>query len=263
MLIGLCTAVANAAAAKAAGFDFVEENVQGLLHPHDQSATDWKGNQLTGAAPVPVLAANCLLPGDHKVTGPAADPARLARYIAVVVSRAQRCGIRTLVFGSGGARNVPDGFNRSAATAQIVTFLRSAAPVAADHGVTLVVEHLNRKECNILNTLTEAAEVVREVSHPAVRLLFDTHHFWLEGGTPQELRACLPLIHHVHLADRDGRTAPGLVTTPPDGRDYTALLRPLKASGYGGAVSVESAGFDIASKGNVVASFIRDAWHAA
>ena len=34
-------------------------------------------------------------------------------------------------------------------------------------GVTIVVEHLNRRECNIINSVAEAMEYIRAANHPA------------------------------------------------------------------------------------------------
>src|SRR5207248_659966 len=107
-------------------------------------------------APLPIPAANSLVPASLKITGPTADLDALKKYMTTVLSRAQRLGIKTLVFGSGGARNVPDRFDREKAGKQIEDFVRASADIAAQHGVTLVAEPLNRGECNIINTVAEA-----------------------------------------------------------------------------------------------------------
>lgn len=83
-------------------------------------------------------------------------------------------GIRTIVFGSGGARNIPDDFCRAEAWEQLVSFGRLAAGAASRHGVTLGAEPLNRKECNVLNSVKESAAYVHEVGHSHFRLLVDS-----------------------------------------------------------------------------------------
>ncbi len=73
----------------------------------------------------PLVAANCLLPPDLKVTGPAVDSARLARYAGTAFARARRVGISTIVFGSAGARMVPDGWPTTRGFEQYVEALQS------------------------------------------------------------------------------------------------------------------------------------------
>lgn len=259
MKIGICTAAGNAAAVKAAGFDFVEENVQSLLHAHDQTADVWQGANIALSAALPVPAANSMVPGHLKITGPNADPQAVAKYMTIVLSRARRVGINTIVFGSGGARAVPEGFSHATATDQIVTFLRAIAPLAEDNNVTLVVEHLNKKECNILNGVAECAEVVRRVSHPNVQLLFDSYHFWMDELDLAELKDNVALVRHVHLADREGRVAPSLSGK----NDYAPIFKILKAANYAGRLSIESSPFDHAAQGPQLSKFLRDAYAAA
>lgn len=259
MKFGICTSVGNASAVKGAGWDYVEESVQGLLHAHDQPAGEWIGADLVGGAALPVPAANMMVPADHKVTGPEVNAGKLATYMSIALSRAQRVGISTIVFGSGGARMVPEGFDKARATDQIVSFLKSVAPVAEDHGVTIVVEHLNQKECNILNGVDECAEVVRRVDHPAVRLLVDTYHVWVDGIDYSEIEKNVSLVRHVHLADLEGRVAPGL-----SGKSaYGPIFKILKSGGYKGRISVEALQFDITVDGAKVLKTVKEAWGAA
>lgn len=259
MKYGVCAVVATAGELQAQGWDYVEESVQGLLHAHDQTAAEWRGGDLALASPLPIRCANLMVPASLKVTGPAADVGALAKYMSIMLSRAHRVGIKTIVFGSGGARAVPDGFDRAKATAQIVSFLKSAAPVAADHDITIAIEHLNVKECNILTTVEECADVARQVDHPAVAVLFDTYHFWLDKNPISQLRAALPLIRHVHVADEHGRVAPGTASIPSN---YREVFRVLKEAGYDRTISVEARDVDVSKSGSVL-EFLRREWAAA
>jgi sugar phosphate isomerase/epimerase len=256
---GICTSVANAAAVKAAGWDYIEENVQNLLQGLVPD-TQWQGENLTRSLALPVLAACCLVPAELKITGPAVDSAKLQEYIARVTARAAKVGIQTLVFGSGGARNVPDGWDRILAVEQIVAFARMAAELAAKHGLTLVAEHLNRRECNILNTVGEAEAIVRQVNHPNFGNLVDCYHFWLEKENLEDLKKAMPYIRHVHVSDLEGRLPPGISGKS----DFRPFFHVLKESGYNGRISVEALGFDdIAGIGPRVLAFLKDQWQTA
>lgn len=255
---GICTAPENAPQVQAAGWDFVEGNVQQLFQGETDDA-HWTAASKITSAPLPVPAANCLVPGHLKVTGPDADLGKLTAYMTNVLRRAGQCGTTTLVFGSGGARNVPEGFDRAKARDQILAFLNMAAPIAADHGVTIVAEHLNKKECNIINTVAEAMEYVRAVNHPNFQCLVDSWHLWLEEEPLTNLAAAMPWIKHVHLADKEGRVAPG-----QSGKaDYVPFFRVLKQGQYDGRISVEAKFVPDLSTAKDVLAYVKDAWKRA
>ena len=253
MKFGICTSVTNAPAVKSAGWEYIEENVQTLLQP---SVPD---DQWTAPASLlPIPAANVLMPGTLKITGPTADPQQLRKHLTTVMRRAHQVGIKTIVFGSGGARNVPDGFDRKTAVKQITDFARMAADIAAKEGITVVAEHLNRGECNIMNTVAEAMEYVRAVDHPNFLCLVDTYHLWLEDEPLENLCAAMPWIRHVHLADKDGRVAPGLSGTA----DYRAFFGVLKQAGYNGLISFEGTAMpDFATTAPKVLAYLKDQWN--
>ena len=255
MRFGICIPCAQAAAVKAAGWDYVEDNVQGLLQglvPDEQ----W-----TPPPPpaLPILAANVLLPGQLKVTGPAADPARLAAYMATVARRAAAVGIETLVFGSGAARMVPPGFDRATADRQVVDFARRAADALAPHGIALVVEPLNRAECNIVNSVAEADAVAAAAGRPNCHPLLDTWHLWMEHEPVPDV-ALAGRLRHVHVADLEGRVAPGL----SGHADYRPAFAVLKAAGYDRTISVESSPIpDFAANAPRVLAFLKEQWASA
>jgi len=256
MTFGICTSVANADAVKAAGWDYIEDNVQnllkGLVPDHHWSPP--------GKAVLPIVAANVLLPGTLKIVGPEVDAARLTQYITTVMKRAQRVGITKLVFGSGMARNVPEGFDRDRAVQQITAFASMAAQQAGGHGITLVIEPLNRGECNIVNSVAEGMEYVRKINNPAFQCLVDSYHFWLEDEPLENLRLAMAWIKHVHLADKDGRVAPGLSGKA----DYRPFFRVLKEGGYDSTMSFEGKDMpDFAVTAPKVLEYIKREWNEA
>jgi sugar phosphate isomerase/epimerase len=259
MQFGICTSVENAADAKRAGWDFVEELVQPALEgnlPDEQ----WKGLARLKNSVLPVPAANALLPAGLKVVGPAADLTALETYMQRVIRRSAQAGIKTLVFGSGGARMVPEGFDHAVAREQILSFIRMSCAIAAKHDVLLVAEHLNRGECNIVNSVAEAMEYVHEVNHPNYQCLVDSYHFWLENEPLESLREAMPWIKHVHLADTAKRVAPG----ESGAHDYRSFFSVLKQGGYDRAMSIEPTNFtDIAGAGPRILEFLKTQWKEA
>ena len=234
MKIGVCCGPDKAADVVAAGFDYFEGSVGGILKPGDPAAAFETVLHQVRTVPIPCPVVNCFVPGDLKITGPTADLAVLERYVTTVFQRAAQARIDTIVFGSGGARRVPDGVDKAHATDQIAAFCGMFAPIAQRYGVTVVVEPLNVSECNILTTVGESAALVRRVNHPALRLLVDGYHFAKDGDSLADLAANVALLAHVHLATIPNRLAPGVEPT-----DFSGLFRVLREGGYQGRVSFE------------------------
>ena len=216
------------------GIDYIEESVGGALCPREDETAFEACLANCKAAVAPVLAANCFLPGDLKSTGPDVDEGALDAYVATAFARAERVGIDRIVFGSGGSRQAPDGFDKTEAFGQLVGHLKRWGPIAARHNVTIVIEPLQTAECNIINSVTEGAALARAADHPSVRLLADFYHMLCDGEGPDSIRAAGYLLQHVHVAERAERTAPGMA-----GDDFRAYLKALKDVGYDATMSLE------------------------
>jgi len=234
MKYGVCADLDSAPALARAGFDYIELNVQSHLKPQEPESTFLPILKRIQSGPLARRAACCFVPGNLKIVGPAADLKALTAYAAVAFERAHRAGLSTIVFGSGGARQIPDGFSRDAAWRQLVEFGRRIGPLAQQNRITVAVEPLNRKECNVLNTVTEGARYVREINHPSVRLLADAFHWGLESESVDAIEAAGPLLAHIHVATFPPREPPGVGPC-----DLAPFFRALKKCGYDGTVSIE------------------------
>ena len=209
---------------------------------------------------MPIPAACVLLPSALKVVGPEVDMEKLRSYMTTVLKRAKICGIGKLVFGSGAARKIPDGFSREAASNQIIDFAKMSAELASKQGIMLVLEPLNQGETNVINTVAEAMRFVKSVDHPSFQCLVDSYHFWLEDESLENLRRAMPWIKHVHLADKEGRVAPGLSGKA----DYRPFFRVLKQAGYNGNISFEGAAMpDFSETAPNVLEFVKKQWAEA
>jgi sugar phosphate isomerase/epimerase len=256
---GVCIPIERAAIAASAGWDFVEEVVLNFLSA-EVPAAEWTGPIRARQSPLPVLAANRLLPATVKVTGPEVNGMALERYMSIVVDRAQGTGIKILVFGSGPARSVPIGFDRERARQQIIAFCRMASDLCAARDVVLVIEPMCRGESNIINSVAEAMEVVRAVNHPACKCLVDSYHSWLENEPITDIEQAMPWIAHVHLADVADRRAPGETAQ----HDYRPLFAALQRGNYAGLITVESNDLAQFPDGAVsVLSFLKQQWTEA
>jgi sugar phosphate isomerase/epimerase len=258
MRYGVCATVESASILAAVGYDFIELHVQRDLkttEPEDAFAPMVAQIQATA---VPAIAANSFVPGGLKITGPDVDEEALEAYAATAFERAARSGLETIVFGSGGARQIPDDFDRDEAWQQLVRFGRLIGPLAEAQGVTVVVEPLNRRECNVLNLIGECAQYVREVDHPYVRLLVDAYHWGVENDSEEDLVEAMPLIRHAHIATYETRKAPGFEPC-----DFGPFFRALERGGYDGPLSIEARWSSLEDEAAKALATLREAASAA
>ena len=253
MQIGICADPATLATLPAtAGHDFIEGFTQEVLVPEQPETEFVKRAAMLQRGGQAMPASNRFLPANLKVVGPAVDTARLERYGAATFRRAREIGMSLIVFGSAGARMVPEGFSPTRAFEQYVEALQLFGPLAAAQGVTLVVEPLNRVECNLVNTLREGAEAVRRANSPGIMLLVDIFHMLRNGESPDEIAPVGPLIRHVHVAENRDRAAPGV-----HGDDFRPFFRALHRVGYDGRLALEPDWTDLPSQAGPAVAAVR------
>ena len=130
-------------------------------------------------------------------------------------------------------RSTPD--ERARDVDQIARVLRSLGEYAADRGVRLGVETLNRFETSFLNTTEQALQLLERVDHPAVGLTLDLFHLGIEEKhVGNALRAAGSRLVHVQVAEND-RGTPGTGSLP-----WTDVAAALHEIDYGGHVVIET-----------------------
>ncbi|GGO23340.1 hydroxypyruvate isomerase [Gemmobacter aquaticus] len=97
------------------------------------------------------------------------------------------------------------------AHAVFVTNLAYAAQRAAECGITILIEPLNRHDAPgyFLKTTDQACAIIHEVGAPNVKLMFDCYHVGrTEGDITTRFKALQPLIGHVQFASVPDRGPP-------------------------------------------------------
>ena len=143
-----------------------------------------------------------------------------------------------MVFGSPNQRATTGGLTREQATRHYVDGLASVAPHAAESGVTILVEALPKGQCDVVQTLDEAATIVQEINSPGVRTMFDTHNA-VDEIEPHAvlLDRHYGLIRHVHVNEMDGKHCGA------GSYDFKPVLSVLQGRGFPGWVSLEAFDF--------------------
>lgn len=212
----------------ASGYRYIVENVVKYFSPLTVDDATFAKNLATfSAMKTKICALNIFMPGDMKLVGPDVNEAAIVDYARGVFARCQRAGIDLIIWGSGGARRVPEGFDAAKARQQFIAVARKVSVVAKEYHIRLALENLNSTETNFINTVDEALRVVKEVNHPNFRLCVDIYHMLMENEPPAIIERTRDYLIHCDIAEREGRTAPGV-----HGQDFTPYLRALKKVRY-------------------------------
>jgi len=191
-------------------------------------------------------------PAGLSLTDPsAAVRSRTLDVVSRLVSLCAELGGSVLVHGSPKQRQVAAGETHAIASARLRDFLADAARLAEAHGVVYCIEPLSTRETELLNTVAQAAEIVREVDSPALRTMIDCSAAG-QGeavSVPDIIDLWMPtgLIGHVQVNDPN-RRGPG----QGDMR-FAPIFAALKRNGYDGTVAVEP--FDYVPDGPGAAAF--------
>ncbi|MEX0929219.1 MAG: sugar phosphate isomerase/epimerase family protein [Balneolales bacterium] len=87
--------------------------------------------------------------------------------------------------------------------------LSQAGDYAAQAGIILGPEAINRFECYLCNTMDQLLGLMQRVDHPNVKAHFDTHHSNIEEKSMSgAIHKIAPYIGHVHISEND-RGTPG------------------------------------------------------
>ena len=127
------------------------------------------------------------------------------------------------------------GFDKKADTERSIKSMRRLADMAADHGITLCMESLNRFEGYMINEAYEDVEYVKAVDKPNVKAMLDTFHMNIEEDSMVDaIKLTEGLLGSFHVGEAN-RRCPG-----PNGRmDWEAIGQALRDINYDGYVVME------------------------
>ncbi|MEV0228654.1 sugar phosphate isomerase/epimerase family protein [Nonomuraea sp. NPDC050786] len=221
------TAVAKASAC---GFDVIEIPV---FEPENLSAT-----ATLQALQRYKIEATCSLglPFDADLAAQDASVSAAGeRYLTAALDFAATIGSSYLggvIYGAFGKHDKPVS---PAGRRNAVAAIRRVAARAADHGVTLGLETVNRYESNLLNTAEQTRAFIEEVDAANVRLHLDTYHMNIEEHDAADaILQSNHLLGYVHIGESHrGPLGTGTV-------DFSSIFEALREIHYEEIVTFES-----------------------
>jgi D-psicose/D-tagatose/L-ribulose 3-epimerase len=215
------------------GFDAIELPVESVGDWAPRHAKDLLSASKIGATVCAVM------PDDRDLsTDDAAIVASTQDYLRTCIDIAAEVGSSVVagpIYAPVGKTWLLAGSEREEVLGRIATGLRPVARYAADHGVRVGVEPLNRYETSVINTLEQAAELVDRVDTVGIGIAADTFHMNIEErGVSRALELAAERLVHVQVAGNDRGTPGG------DDFDWQGLAAGLRAISYEGVIAIES-----------------------
>lgn len=116
-----------------------------------------------------------------------------------------------------------------------VSGLKAMCSYAAERGVRLAFEPLNRFETDMINIVDQGLELIADVGEPNIGLHIDTFHMHLEEkDSASAIRKAGDRVFHVHACEND-RGVPGTGQVA-----WEEIFRALREINYRDIVSIES-----------------------
>lgn len=218
------------------GYDYIEANALEFSLLTEKEVEDLVALQKQGK--FRVEACNSFIPPELTIAD-GSKREELRMYVEDVMQKCKQLDIGIIVFGSGVARHVPDTITKEDAQTEIKHFLTMCNEIGVKYGITIAIEPLNNKECNILTTVAEGAIMTRELNLPNIRLLADSRHVFCENEDLSVIPQNIDILVHIHISEPPDRVYPG-----KNGGEYLKqFAKALKKTDYNARVSVECGGF--------------------
>ena len=231
MEIGWCAPLSKAELLRSMGYDFIEVPLSPFGLEDDESLK--RAKAVVSKVPLPMRTFNWFFPQDMQIVGPNVDARRIKGYLARAAELMHAAKAKVGGAGSGWARSVPEGWDRARAGEQLLSTFDWCADALVGTGVILAIEPQNRKETNIIRTVSEAMRLAQLVNRPEVRVMADFYHMDEESEPLDNLRAHGSWLVHMQCTGT-GRLSPGTGSY-----DYVRFFDSLIDGGYTGGVSVE------------------------
>lgn len=203
MRFGVCCGIDNEEKVKIAvesGFDYIECGFQLFANASEEQLKEWEEREKKYG--ILCEATNCFLPNTLPVTGENVDYDALTEFVNRGMKNAARMGVKTVVFGSSGARSIKEGFPYAKAVEQMGYFLREiASPAAAKYDITVVTEPLSFKETNMINTVKEGVMLAVLAGKENIKGLADLYHMCNSGDTNEDILMLIGSIAHAHISN--------------------------------------------------------------
>lgn len=219
---------------KEIGYDYAELSLSHLCALDEEHFRNVCNDLLSVGLPVEVC--NNFFPPSLSLISPSVDINLIKEYLEKAFRRAIELGIKVIVFGSGGARSVPENIRFTEAFQRLVQILRLINSYATSHKILIAIEPLRKNECNIINTYSEALILADMSNCSNVHCPLDIFHLFDEKENISVIEKKPERLVHVHFAEPKGRIFP----IEANKKYYSTIVQHIMQTGYNQRISIEA-----------------------
>ena len=222
----------------AAGYDCIEMHMREIIALED-SEVKTAAQKLKDSSLVCEVLDNPI-PLDVVIADESFDFDYYRDFLKKGADRAAVLGIKYYVFGNGRTRSLPASGDIEAAKEKNLAFLRMLADIAAEKGITVLLEPLAPTVSNVVHSIPEAIEYAREVGKPNIGTFLDYRWFIDRQHPFKVIEEYGQQIRHIHIDNPLTPFPHRVIPRLDDGHDYSDLFRTLEKIDYSGIISIEA-----------------------
>lgn len=218
---------------KEMGFDVIEVAIE---DPYLVNITELKA--AADANGLGVVVCGAFGPGRNISSLDKDERTNASAYLTWCIDAAAELGAKIVcgpMYSAVGKARLENAADREQEWSYAVSGLQKHGAYAAEHGVKLAFEPLNRFETDMINVVEQGLRLINDVANPAVGFHLDTFHMHLEEkDTAAAIRNAGTHVFHVHACEND-RGVPGTGQV-----SWSRVFQALRDINYDGAVVIES-----------------------
>jgi sugar phosphate isomerase/epimerase len=218
-----------------AGYDYIETQLSIVAGFDDEKYAKFK--KMLADRNIPCKANFLLFPHSMILAGDDFDIGVIKSHAEKVLSVAADFGSETVVFGNGGSRAVKEGMDKDKVYAQMVEIVAAVDPICGKYGVDVVVEPLNFKETNMINSFMDGVNLIKDAGAKHVGVLCDWYHVRMNDQTADDIIGHESYLKHLHIARPVTRRIPSLEDAT---FEYENFAEVIKKVGYDNKISIEA-----------------------
>lgn len=231
---GICARPEQISSAAAAGYDYVELNLNDVL-AMDETQYRAMAAEMEAHA-IYAETAHGILPDGVRLIGDGVSSKEIHHALDMSFDMAQALGVELLVFDCEKARVLPRNFDPAMAWRQLGNLIRILQSYAADFNVKVALLPLRRSAAELMNHLTEAALISAMLRLDRVGVAASLFNMAMEAESPLQLKRSGSLLWHMRISNVLGNRPPNV----GDGEDYAAVFKALREMNYEGRITMEA-----------------------
>lgn len=231
---GICAHPDQIAAAAAAGYDYLEMNLNDMLEMDEEKyramAADMKKHNIYAEV------VYGMLPDGVQLVGEGVRSQQIHDALDISFDLAQALGAEIIIFDCEKARMLPRNFDPAMAWRQLGNFIRLLQSYAAKFDMKVVLLPLRRSAAELLNYLSEATLISAMLRLDRIGVAASSFNMAMEAESLPRLKRTGSLLWHMRMSNVLGNRPP----KAGDGEDYASTFAALREMDYNGRITMEA-----------------------